>query len=238
MRMSQKILDVPNHVTIIPDGNRRWARRRGLKPWVGHIRGIGDFAENIAWTALDMGVRYLTVWVGSHDNLTKRSRIEIKMLNKAYRIFIEKVLSSERVYRDKIVVRFLGELNVLEKETIRLIKKVEAATRNHNGAHLTVLLAYSGDREMVAGFKKLARSKKKITDKAIRDSIWTGSLPPVDFIIRTGVENDPHNSAGFMMWLTKNSQLYYSEALWPAFTKEDFKKAIREYQKRERRHGK
>ena len=148
--MSQKKLTIPKHIAIIPDGNRRWAKKRGLKPWEGHLKGIGDFAQDIAWTAFDAGVGYLTIWGGSYDNLTKRSKIEVRMLNEAYRRFIRTTLEDERIYKHGVRVTFLGEWRkVLEAETIELIEKVQSSTKNHKNYHLTVLVAYNGDKEMI-----------------------------------------------------------------------------------------
>jgi len=238
--MPEESLSVPTHVAIIPDGNRRWAKKLGLKPWEGHIKGIGDLAENVAWTAFDEGVKYLTVWGGSYDNLTKRSKVEIRMLNEAYRLFIKKILQDPKVPEKEINVKFLGEWRkVLEPKTIELIDEVEAFTKNNKSNYFTVLAAYNGDREMVNAINRFsADGGKKIDPKVLKSYLWTAELPPVDLVIRTGVEKDPHVSAGFMMWDTRYSQLYFTDKLWPDFTKDDLKNALGDFSSRQRRLGK
>jgi len=229
------------HLAIIPDGNRRWAKKRGLKPWEGHFEGgVGKNPEEVAQAALDEGVEYLTLWLGSYDNLTKRSKIELKMLNSVYQKFIEKMLADKRTREKEIRVRFIGEWDkLLEPKTIGLINRLQNETKKYKKHNLTALLGYSGDREMVNAFKNLsAGAKKTITDSDISGALWTSDLPPVDLVIRTGVEGDPHNSAGFMMWHTRYSQLYFTDTLWPDFGKKEFLSALRDYSGRERRFGK
>jgi len=234
--MSKKSLGVPRHVAIIPDGNRRWAKKHGLKPWEGHFKGIGDLAEEVAWTVFDMGVEYLTVWGGSYDNLTKRSKVEIRMLNEAYRMFIKKVLADKKTYDREVRVRFIGETDVLEKNTLKLIKKVESSTKAHRRFNLTILVAYNGDRELLSAINKLLRSgEKTVTAEGFRSALWTGKFPIIDLVIRTGGE---YRLSTFMPWDVGYAELYFSEKMWPAFTKTDLKKAIEDYKTRERRFGK
>lgn len=227
----------PYHIAIIPDGNRRWARKRGLKSWEGHLRGIGAFAKNIAWTAFDSGARYLTIWGGSYDNLTKRSRIEIRMLNEAYRRFAKDILEDEEIRNRGIRVSFIGEWrDVLEGRTIEILDKAERATRGNKNNFLTILIAYNGDREMLEAINRLIRGDLGATAKSVMASLWTGNLPPVDLVIRTGGEY--RLSAGFMMWNIQYAELYFSPKMWPDFNKRDLLKAIHTYSARERRFGK
>ena len=238
--MPKKSPNVPLHVAIVPDGNRRWAKKRGLRPWEGHFAGgTGKNPEEVAQTAIDEGVKYLTIWLGSYENLTKRSSGEIRMLNKVYQAFIKKMLDDKRTSEKGIRVRFTGEWKkLLEPKTVELINRIQTQTKKHSKHHLTALLGYNGDREMVAAIKDLLKRRVSVTDANIRKHLWTADLPPVDLVIRTGVEGDPHNSTGFMMWHTRDSQLYFSSKLWPDFTKNDLKLAIKDYQTRERRLGK
>lgn len=237
--MSQNSPNIPRHIAIILDGNRRWAKKRKLQPWRGHFAGIGKNAESVMQDAIDMGIEYTTLWGGSYDNLTKRSAAEIKMLNKAYRQFINNALSDKRTFKNSIKMLFIGEWEkLLEKETISLIKKAHKDTAKNKKYNLTMLVAYNGDREMLDAIAKLKKKGARATDKELYKNLWTADLPPVDLVIRTGVEGDPHNSAGFMMWHTRYSQLYFTKKLWPDFTKNDLRIAIKDYQSRERRLGK
>lgn len=240
MSVSSKNLNPPRHVAVIPDGNRRWAKKRGLRSWEGHFAGIGKNAEEIAHSAVDKKIEYLTVWLGSYDNLTKRTKTEIKMLNEAYRRFINRTLNGDYVHKNGVRIRFLGEWpRVLEPKTIDLIRKAEDQTKKYKNYNLTALVAYSGDREMLDAIKKMLNKKYKvISDIDLTRHLWTGELPPVDLVIRTGIIGDPHNSTGFMMWHTRYSQFYFTSTLWPDFGKKNFLSAINSYLRRDRRFGK
>lgn len=235
--MPKESPSVPRHIAIIPDGNRRWARKRGLKPWEGHFRGIGEFTEDIVWTAFDKGVKYLTMWGGSYDNLTKRSNIEVRMLNKAYRQFAQEALGNKKVNQLGVRVSFVGEWrDVLEKTTVEALEKIEQSTKKNNKHDLTILVAYNGDREMLEGINKLVRAGRKATGKTLKSSLWTAQIPPPDLVIRTGGEQ--RLSAGFLMWDIQYAELYFTKKLWPDFTKKDLLVAIKDYSNRERRFGK
>ena len=237
--MLEKKLAIPQHVAIMLDGNRRWARKRGLKPWEGHFEGIGKVAEEISRAVFDAGITYLTIWGGSYDNLTKRSKMEIRMLNEAYRQFAKRILQDKEVEERKVNVSFLGEWReVLEPKTIKLLKQVQSSTKSYKKHYLTLLIAYNGDREMLDAIRRIQKSKKRLTSSVFKSYLWTANMPPVDLLIRTGVEGDPHNSTGFMMWDVAYSQLYFTEKMWPDFNKKDFLTALKSYSSRERRLGK
>lgn len=235
--MPKKSPFVPKHIVIVPDGNRRWARKRGLKPWEGHLKGSDKFIEDVIWTAFDKGVRYLTIWGGSYDNLTKRSKVEIRMLNKAYRQFVQRALGNKKIEQLGVRVRFVGEWHdVLEKDTIGQLEKVERLTKKNKKRNLTILVAYNGDREMLEGINKLVRKGRRVTGKTLKSSLWTAQIPPPDLVIRTGGEK--RLSGGFLMWDIQYSELYFTKKLWPDFTKKDLLIAIKDYSNRERRFGK
>ena len=122
------------------------------------------------------------------------------------------------------------------KDVIGLIDTIEKKTRNFKTHRLTVLLGYDGQEEMLEAVESLRKSKTSATGTALTNALWTGELPPVDLVIRTGGE--PHWSAGFLMWHTANSQLYFPDVLWPEFDHKEFQKALADYGKRERRFGK
>ena len=238
--MSKKTPAVPKHVAIIPDGNRRWAKKRGLKPWEGHREGIGKNSQDVANVAFESGVEYLTIWGGSYDNFAGRPAEEVKNMNIVYKSFIKNLRDDGDIYEKKIRVAFVGEWrDVLEKPTIEAINEIESETKDFEGHYFTILSAYNGDRELIDAVNRLIEDSKENPDQdTIKSYLWTHDLPPVDLLIRTGVEDDPHNSTGFMMWHTRDSQLLFSEILLPEFGKEDFLAAIESYQSRERRFGK
>lgn len=235
--------NIPKHLAIIPDGNRRWARKKGLQPWMGHQVGIKAL-EKILLKAQELKIPYFTFWGGSWDNLTTRSRIEINFLCKLYTKYFKKAVTDKRIHQNKVKINVLGRWQeILPKATQRAIEAAREATKNYNQYFLTFLLAYNGTDEMRECIQKISKLSNpntitKVTPKLIKENLWTKELPPVDLVIRTGCEGDPHISAGFMMWDIANSQLYFSQTFFPAFTPEEFEKIIKDYACRQRRFGK
>jgi len=235
------VKNIPNHVAIIPDGNRRWARKRGIKAWLGHREGVKAF-EKILDKSRELKIPYITFWGGSWDNLTKRSKIEINFLFKVYTEQFKRVADDKRIHQNKVKINVLGRWKeILPKETQEAIERAMEVTKSYNNFFLTFLLAYDGTDEMLDCVQKIAKisqdKKIKISKNLIKENLWTKDLPPVDLIIKTGCESDPHNSAGFMMWDTIYSQLYFTQTLFPAFSPKEFEQIIEDYSKRERRLG-
>jgi len=230
-----------NHIAIIPDGNRRWARKRGIPLYEGHRIGV-QTTEKIFEKALELKVPYLTFWAASYDNLIKRSREEVKFLINLINEEFKRLLGDARVHKNEVKVRILGRFKeVLPPKTLKIIEKLMEKTEKYDIFFLTFLLAYNGTDEMVEAIKKITQAFKestiKISQEAIKSFLWTRDLPPVDLVIRTGCEEDPHNSAGFMMWHTAYSQYYFTKTLYPDFSPEEFERAINDFLERERRLG-
>jgi len=230
------------HVVLIPDGNRRWARRKGLLPWKGHLEGA-KVLEKVLKKALEMKIPYFTFWGGSYDNLTKRSKKEIDFLFKVYERYFKRLLKEKRIERERVKINVFGRWReIFPKSLKKIVERATKKTKKNDKYFLTLLLAYNGTDEMLSCIKKISKvSKKKkikIDEDLIRKNLWTGNLPDVDLIIRTGCEGDPHNSTGFMMWLTAYSQYYFTRTLFPDFSPEEFERAIKDFLKRERRFGK
>lgn len=231
-----------NHIAIIPDGNRRWASRKGVPFGEGHRIGAKT-TEKIFEKALELKIPYLTFWASSYDNLIKRPREEVNFLIKLVAEEFQRLLNDAKVHRNEVKIRILGRFKeILPPKTIRIIEKLMEKTEKHDIFFLTFLLAYNGTDEMVEAIRRIADSVKEraveITGEVIKKFLWTKDLPPVDLVIRTGCEGDPHNSAGFMMWHTAYSQYYFTKTLFPEFTPEEFEKVVSNFLKRERRLGK
>ena len=231
--------NLPQHIAIIPDGNRRWARSRGLISVEGHREGFKRFRE-IAEAAFSIGIPFFTFWGASEDNLTKRSKIEVNFLVTLFQRKLEEELRSDFFTKNQIRVRVIGRWETLLNNPAklkRLITEVEGQTRSFQKNRLTILFGYDGRSEMLEAVKKIKKqSSDQIDFDTVKQALWTNELPDVDLVIRTGGE--PHWSAGFMMWLTANSQFYFTEKFWPEFTEKEFTKAIKDFQNRERRFGK
>ncbi|MEX2054125.1 MAG: polyprenyl diphosphate synthase [Candidatus Colwellbacteria bacterium] len=232
---------LPVHVAVILDGNRRWAKAHGKPPWEGHIEGARR-VEEVSREAIDLGIKYITFWGGSYNNLTKRTRKEIKFLDeRMYRSWAKKALEDSNIKSKGIRIRFIGEWpDLLSEKTQKVMRDVERATRDHSKYHLTYLIGYNGDREMLSAIKGIVGGgSKKISEQTIKSNLWTRELPPVDLVIRTGEDaKNAHISTGFMMWDIKDALLHFSPKMWPAFTKSDFRRVIRDFSGTERRFGK
>jgi len=239
--MSKKLENIPKHVAIIPDGNRRWARKKGFQPWIGHREGVNHF-EKVLNKALELKIPYLTFWGGSWDNLTKRAKIEVNFLFKVYTEQFKRIINDKRIHQNKVKVNVFGRWReIFPKETQRAIEEAMKATKNYNKYFFTFLLAYNGTDEMVDCIQKIANLTKektiKVNQNLIKENLWTKDLPQVDLVIRTGCGGDPHLSAGFMMWDTAYSQLYFTDTLFPDFSSKEFEKIVKDYSKRKRRLG-
>ncbi len=231
-------MHLPSHIAVIPDGNRRWARRRSLLPWKGHEKGIASFTE-IADAVFGRGIPYLTLWAASEDNLTKRAKREIAYLLSYLEQWIDHEIARGDFARRGIQVKFIGRWRTILSDRKKLAARIDALTAQtaHGEAHhLTVLFGYDGQREMLDAIRTLQkRPEVPARDAELRAALATGALPPVDLVIRTGGE--PHWSAGFMMWQTANSQFAFTETLWPAFGEAELLEILKDFSKRERRFG-
>jgi undecaprenyl diphosphate synthase len=234
--------NLPKHIVIIPDGNRRWAKKKGLRPWLGHKEGVKTF-EEILHLVDKLDIYCFSFWGASKDNILKRNKAEVAILLELFRIHFSRLLKNKRIYEKGIRVSIFGEWEKhlsarIKKPMLELMEKTEKFDK----FFLNFFIMYDGREEMAEAIKKIAKQSKekpgfKITQKLIKENLYTRDLPAVDFLIRTGVEGDPHNSAGFMMWDTSYSQLYFTETTWPDFKKDKLIEVLKDYEKRERRLG-
>lgn len=227
---------MPNHLVVVPDGNRRWAKEKGLNPWEGHVEGAKRYEEAIEAAFLS-GVKYFTFWAASEDNVLKRSSVEVQVVLNLFRDELTKGLASSTFEKNQIQVRVIGRYRELIKDEKlnQAISDLENKTAKFTERHLTILFCYDGRSEMLAAQESLRVSSEPVTAESLQKNLWTGFLPPVDLVIRTGGE--PHWSAGLLMWLTANSQFYFTPDYWPSFTPEKLKIALDDYASRGRRFG-
>ncbi|HPN54511.1 MAG TPA: polyprenyl diphosphate synthase [Candidatus Moranbacteria bacterium] len=230
---------IPKHVAIIPDGNRRWAKERGLKPWEGHVAGA-DNTETLLQKALKIGIECLSMWGSSLENLKKRPIEESRALLRIYEDHFSKLLKSDAIHDHQVRINFIGNWEEQFPDSLKkILYSCVEATKNYSKHTLNFFLAYSGDEEMVDTVKQIIKkgiSAETVSKEIIKNNLMTKKLPAVDFMIRTGGE--PHLSAGFMMWDTANSQLYFSEKYFPDFGADEFEEAIEDFSRRNRRLGK
>ncbi len=237
--MSSGNIIIPNHVSLIPDGNRRWARARGLVAWKGHWAAENVMDNFLNW-CLEFDIRNVTIWGGSTENLSKRSKKELGELYKVYFTFLKKWWKNNKSSLDKneVKVRFLGDLNKLPSELVDLMMEVMKNTASYNKRFLNVLVNYGGKFELVEAFKKLAKKiiekgKVEITEKDVENNLFVST--PIDLIIRTGGQSRLSN---FMLWQSAYSEIYVTKTLLPDFSKKEFTKALEWYSSTKRNFGK
>lgn len=227
----------PNHVAVIPDGNRRWAKKKGLPSLAGHQEGTVAL-EKIIGKSLELEIPCLTIWGTSLDNITKRSREEVSYLFKIFEEQFRRMIDNKDIYEKEVKVQILGRWKgMFPKSTQKVFDEIIDKTKNHGKSFLTFLMAYNGTDEMIECIKNIKESGVDINEKTIKSNLWSKELPAVDLVIRTGCEDNPHLSAGFMMWDTAYSQLYFTNKYFPEFREKEFEEAIEDYSRRERREG-
>ena len=212
----------PTHVAIIPDGNRRWAKMRGLPPLVGHKRGIQKLKETLEW-AEEAGLKILSLWILSTENLN-RSKEEIKGLFKFFETELVIHLRDEYINKHRIRVNFLGEITLLPPNLQKFIKEVEEKSKKYDERILNLFTAYGGRKEILNAVNTIIRKGlTSIDEDVFSQYLYTKGQPDPDLIIRTSGE---FRTSGFMPWQSTYSEWYFSPKLWPDFTKDDFFAAI------------
>jgi len=238
--MADRLKNIPRHVAFIPDGNRRWAVNHMMEIWKGHDKGTSVVKEIIK-EAVRLKIPYFSFWGSSLDNIAKRSKEEVAHLFKIFKNNFTDLAKDKDIHQNKIKVSVFGKWRELFPEDVKdAIERAIKATKDYNEHFLNIFLAYSGIDEMEEAVKKISEEarknpKIKITAETIKKYLFTNKLPPVDYLVRTG--GNPHLSGGFMMWETTDAQLYFLDKYWPDFTKEDFRLAVDEYGRRQRKFG-
>ena len=228
---------VPNHIAIIQDGNRRYAKQFGIDTAKGHRAGADKTEEMLDWVH-ELGIRHITLYTFSTENFT-RDKDEVDHLFALFREKFLAVLSDERVRRYEIRVQMVGDRSLLPPELKEAVDAAEEATRDNSGFHLNIALAYGGRNEIVlaardilADVEREKRDPKLIDTGMVEKHIHGGKgIPPVDLIIRTG---DECRTSNFLPWLANGheSTVYFCAPYWPLFRKIDLMRAIRIYDQR------
>lgn len=215
---------IPKHVAIIMDGNRRWAKARGLSAVGGHNYVVDKVIEPIIQRAGDMGIEYLTLWAFSTENW-KRDPIELSGIMELFKRGIMEKLGT--LIAKGARLRFIGDLTKFSEELQAGMKKAVEKSKDNKGINITFALNYGGRDEIIRAVKQGGEDFEQYLD--------TVGMPDPDLIIRTGGEQ---RMSGFMMWESAYSEFYFTETLMPDLTTEKFDQAIEEYQSRARRFGK
>lgn len=252
---------IPQHIAIICDGNRRWAKNNGLAPFMGHKKAIENVFEPLADAAQKRGVKYLTFWIFSTENW-KRDKTEIEWLMNLFRQFFDQQL--ERFHQKNIRVKVIGNLMMLPQDIQDRIKKGEKLTKDNTGVTITLAMSYGGRDEILRAIRRVIPdlirdlgSKGKSVDQILNPSnsagrqfqddsfvftkeifenyLDTKGIPDPELIVRTSGEQ---RTSGFLLWQADYSEWYFPEWHFPDFTPEKLDECIDELNSRKRRFGK
>jgi short-chain Z-isoprenyl diphosphate synthase len=232
----------PTHLGIILDGNRRYAREMGFDDvGAGHREGARKLDEVLEW-CVNFNIRIITIWVLSPDNV-HRNKEEVDALFRVIRDKMNELSQNEIIRAYRFRIRVFGNLEGLPADVKEAIRRSEESTKDHNQYILNLAIGYGGRQEIVDAVKMAIRGKqaksieelaKGLTAEDITQHLYTSGIPDPDLIIRTSGEV---RMSGFLLWQSAYSEFYFCDALWPAFRRIDFLRAIRSYQHRTRRFG-
>lgn len=234
--MEKKLL----HIFIIPDGNRRWAKEKGLAPWEGHKQGY-ETLRSILKKIWSLEVTHFTFWGLSMDNFRNRSPEEIGFIFKLFEQAVDELLVAPELEEEKVRVRIIGKLeesyNKRLKEKIAALEKKTAIYPDKN---FTLLFGYNGDDELIDAIDRFRHFDPYpvtgvVNWEIIKNWLWTRFLPNVDIFIRTGFE--PHLSAAALSMQMANAHLYFPKCHWPDFSLKELAEIIDNFKNRERRLG-
>ncbi len=230
-------MNVPKHIAIILDGNGRWAKKKGMPRNYGHAQGSKN-VERICEDAYRLGVKYLTVYAFSTENW-KRPQDEVDALMNLLRNYMKTCLKTAE--KNRMRVRVLGDKTALDEDIKSRIEELEEATKDNDGLNFQIALNYGSRDEMVRAMKRMCMDYKmgtvepeQISEALFESYLDTHDIPDPDLMIRTSGEQRLSN---YLLWQLAYSEFYFTDVLWPDFTKEELIKAIEYYNGRDRRFG-
>lgn len=229
--------NLPRHVAIIMDGNGRWAKCRGLPRTAGHAAGAETF-RTIATYCKDIGIDFLTVYAFSTENW-KRPPEEVSAIMGLLKKYLLEAIG--KMERDRVKMKFFGDLSPLAPELRELCRRTEEISTHYEGCQVNICLNYGGRDEIIRAVQALVsecttgkRSASTITETDFSNHLFSAGLPDPDLVIRPSGELRLSN---FLPWQSAYAEFYFTDVLWPDFTKQELNKALADYQSRSRRFG-
>jgi len=229
---------VPEHIAIIMDGNGRWAKKHGRERLYGHLNGV-ESVRAVLETAVEIGVKYLTLYTFSTENWN-RPKKEVDGLMTLLMQNLVKELPT--FHKNNVRLRAIGDRKMLPAEALRLLENCEKETESHDRTTLVLALSYSSRWEITEMVRKVAEKvasgemrAEEITEKTVDNNLATAGIPDPDLLIRTSGE---YRLSNYLLWQMAYTEMYFTDTLWPDFRREEFLKAIEDYNGRERRFGK
>ena len=235
--------DIPKHIAVIPDGNRRYAKKYNLSIYEAYKMGSERTLEFLNW-CMEFGIKVVTFFVISYDNFLRRSKEDVDAVLRLLREKLKKIREYKNIIEDKVKIKIIGRTYLLPDDIQKEIKLVEDLTKNNSRYYLNLAVVYGGRQEIIDGIKRLFEDFKKgiININNLDESLFMRYLyfgdeipyPEPDLIIRTSGE---YRISNYLLYQMAYSELYFIEKYWPEITKEDFINIIKWYKKRERRFG-
>ena len=233
---------MPNHIAIILDGNRRWAKRNLTIQEKGHFKGANAVENLLDWCE-EFDIKIITLYVLSAENLDRKNE-ELDYLYDLIHQRLEKLYNDPRLHKNRMRVKAIGTIELLPESIKDVLKRLDEITKDYENHFLNIAIAYGGQNELVDAVKKIGNKIKngeldaeKINKEVIESNLYTSHLPQSspDMILRTSGEK---RMSGFLLWQSAYSELVFLDIFWPEFRKIDLMRAIRTFQKRKRRIGK
>ena len=222
----------PKHISIIMDGNGRWASMKGLSRAEGHKAGVESVRKVIKYCS-ELKIEYLTLFTFSQENWSRPHK-EVLALMKLLISSLNKELNS--MIKNNIKFKVIGDLDKLDLITKNSLQKAELVTASNNGLTLCLAISYGGRQEIINAINKIIATKKEYTDeKEFAEFLYTDNIPDPDLLIRTG---DEHRISNFLLWQMAYTEICFSKVFWPDFREKDLDFAIEDFKTRDRRFGK
>ena len=222
------------HIAIIMDGNRRWAKEKLLPSAMGHQKGVDSLRSTMRLFD-EFGIKYLTVYAFSTENWNRKKE-EVEFLMG----LLAKTLLNELddMHRENVKIRFLGDISQLNKNLIKIVNDAQEKTKNNTGVNLNIAFNYGARNEIVHAMQSIIKegiAPEQISEETISKHLYTKDIPDPDLLIRTGGEKRISN---YLLWQLAYSEIYVTDTYWPEFDRKELSKAIVEFEKRNRRFGK
>jgi tritrans,polycis-undecaprenyl-diphosphate synthase [geranylgeranyl-diphosphate specific] len=232
--------EIPQHLAVIMDGNRRFAWTKAVSTAIGHRKGKEKLVQVMDWV-LELEIPFLTVYALSTENLENRKGEELETLFDLYAEGLDDIRQDQRIHDRGVKVNVIGRRELLPQRVRDSIDRAESETADYKNFTFTICLAYGSREEMVEAIRGIAADHaagdlplEAIDQREVSRRLYTGDIPDPDLVIRTSGEERISN---FLLWQAAYSELYFTDVFWPSFGKRDFLKAIIAYQNRKRRFG-
>ena len=223
--------NVPKHVAVILDGNRRYAKKLGIAKFKGHEKGFNKIKELLEW-CMELGIKEATLYCFSTENFN-RNKEEVDYLFNLFRKRIGDFKKDKTIHDNKVKISVVGRISMFPEDMQKAMKEVMEATKDYDNYRLNLALAYGGRGEIVDAFKRIiSKGVKDVDEGVIKENLYLAD--DVDLLIRPGGEKRLSN---FLLWQMAYGEIVWVSKLWPELTKQDFIECIEEYKRRERRFG-